>query len=75
MGEYEDLQKTKEEQDERLENMKFKNKELEENKDQLENDIMKQSDNITRVTKQINDTKSKIEDKNTEKKNMDDDTE
>jgi len=50
MGEFEDLQKTKEEQDERLENMRIKNKELEEQKDQYEADIIKQSDHITRVS-------------------------
>ena len=39
MNEYDDLSKTKEEQEERLEHMKIKNKDLEENKDQLATDI------------------------------------
>ena len=50
MGEYEDLLKTKEEQDERLEHMKFRNKELEEQRDQCDKDIENQTDNIEHVT-------------------------
>jgi len=41
MSEYDDLQKAKEEQDERLEHMKLKNKELDESREQYEVDIIK----------------------------------
>ena len=74
MNEFEDLQKTKEEQEERLDNMRFKNKELEEQKETYEQDIIKQTDNITRVTGQINDTKAKTKQKDTEKNDLDSET-
>ena len=67
IGEYEDLFKTKEEQDERLEHMKLKNKELEENREQCDKDIHNQSENITHVTNQNNKTAKKIHDKKTQK--------
>ena len=49
IGDYEELAKTKEEQDERLEAMKTKNKESSDEMKQCEDDILNQIDEITKV--------------------------
>ena len=49
MGEFEELQKIKEEKEERLDAMKFKNNELQEQRTQYENDIIAQKDEIEKI--------------------------
>jgi len=53
MSEHEELRKIKEEQEERLENMKGKNKELMDRKEQIINDNLKISDDILSKDKMI----------------------
>jgi uncharacterized protein YfcZ (UPF0381/DUF406 family) len=53
MSTYETLYKEKEEQDEQLETLRQKNKELEENREQNEKDIEKQIDDIEETRLQI----------------------
>ena len=63
MGEYDELQKSKEEQDERLENHKFKNKDLEDTRTQNEEEIFKMADDIGKVNLMIKETEQKTKDK------------
>jgi len=63
MGEYDELQKSKEEQDERLENLKFKNKDLEDTRTQYEEEIFKMADDIGKVNLMIKETEQKTKDK------------
>ena len=56
MEEYERHRKIKEEQEERLEAMKHKNRGLEEQKFQVENDNLKQADEILKMENMIADT-------------------
>lgn len=59
MGEFDELYKTKEEQDERLEAMKTKNKESSDEMKQCEDDILNQVDEIAKVEGMIKNTKEK----------------
>lgn len=63
MGQYDELQKSKEEQDERLENLRFKNKELEDTRTEMDEDIIKMADDIDKVNGMIKDTEQKTKDK------------
>lgn len=74
IGEYEQLYKEKEEQDDLVEGMKYKNNELEETRVQNEADIVKQIDNIDYVRNQIDDTKKRVIDKEKQKEDLEEET-
>ena len=74
MAQYDDLYKEKDEQDEKIENIKYKNRELEETLKKVaeENDTM--TDNIMKVNDMIKDSELRTKDKETEKKGLEADT-
>lgn len=57
-----------------LETCKHKNKELEEHRETLESDILKQIGNIEQVNEQIEETKKKVIEKNQNKKDIEEET-
>ena len=57
IAEFEDLRKEKEEKEERLENMKYKNRELMDKKEQIINDNIKIADEILSKDKMIDQIK------------------
>lgn len=75
MSEHEELRKIKEEQEERLENMKGKNKELMDRKEQIITDNMKISDDILSKDKMIDQIKDEAKQKERQKKDLDNETE
>lgn len=74
MAEFDELSKTKEEQDERLESMRNKNNELASDKLKCLDDIQHQSDEIIRVEHMIRDTKLKKAEKELQKKEYEQET-
>lgn len=70
ISEYESLYKEKEEQDEQLDTLRQKNKELEEARMQNEKDIEKQIDDIENTRRLITETDQKVVDKETQKKDL-----
>lgn len=63
MEEYEKQRKIKEEQEERLEAIKNKNRGLEEQKFSIENDNLKQADEILKMETMIADTEDRTKQK------------
>ena len=59
MQEYEDLMKEKEEHEEHLDAIKYKNNELKQQRLQTEAEIIEKTDKITEVNNTISDTKKK----------------
>ena len=59
MQEYEDLMKEKEEHEEHLDAIKYKNNELNQQRLQTETEIIEKTDKITEVNNTISDTKKK----------------
>ena len=57
IAEFDDLRKEKEEKEERLENMKYKNRELMDKKEQIINDNIKIADEILSKDKMIDQIK------------------
>lgn len=68
LGDFDELAKQKEEQDERLEAMKTKNKESSDELKQCEDDILNQVDEIAKVEGMIKNTKEKKQEKEAQKK-------
>ena len=63
MNDFDDLSKSKEEQDERLDGIRHRKQELENQHLQLENDCIKQADDITKMGELITDAEQKTKDK------------
>jgi len=59
MGEFDELSKEKEEQDERVDLIKIKNKDFEVKRQQCEQDIFNQAEEIDKINKMIEDSKIK----------------
>jgi len=74
MAEFEDLRKEKEEKEDRLENMKAKNRELMEKKEQIINDNLKIADEILAKDKMIDQIKDSAKQMERQKKDLDDET-
>lgn len=74
MQEYEDLMKEKEEHEEHLEAIKYKNNELNQQRLQTEAEIIEKTDKITEVNNTISDTKKKALEKEAQKKELEQET-
>ncbi len=74
MGEYDEISKNKEEQEERLEAIKYKNKDLEDCIKQCDNEIDKQSADIQKIKDMITDTANKKSDKEKIKRDLEAET-
>lgn len=74
MAEFEDLRKEKEEKEERLDNMKSKNRDLMDKKEQIINDNLKIADEILAKDKMIDQIKDSAKQMERQKKDLDDET-